>query len=349
MKQREHGHRTKNVFVSEEEEASSSSGSEESESKERKERSKELSHDSMSISSGVSSKSSSSRGQSALSEDSFFVCDSEDEEESESGENLLLMERCTDESMQSFLRRTGARPFSNIENQADEKAREDRSENSSTTLEHDGVQDALSTTGMEIVPAGRCEVSGDPRTCFLCRFGDVKYDGVVSDKMQGLWDLFAENYFSMTDTEGLAAAMYAYYLEEIYEPAMVDGLRLPKWSAWGIYIHITEHMGEPRIFLGESIKELVRLRNALRPFAFAEVGTNEETGEKEYIPRVKISAEIRMLTKQIRELYNSEPQDMFGSCDAFKADPKTMNRFVHMSRVIVEDRTTIESGRGTFS
>lgn len=190
----------------------------------------------------------------------------------------------------------------------------------------------------------RVEESGDDDDeCFLCMFGNVKYDAVVSEKMDGLWSLFADNYFGMTDTQALAATLYSYYLEEIYEPAIAEGQKLPRWSIQGVYHHITEHMGEPRIFVGESIKTLQALRRAMMPFAMKQLGENE------FEPNTRVVAEIRQLTKQIQELYKSEVQDMFGFCDAFKADPRMMNRFVHMSRVVVEKKSHIDSAHGTYS
>jgi hypothetical protein len=166
---------------------------------------------------------------------------------------------------------------------------------------------------------------------------------MVSTKIQALWDILASNYFSTTDTEGLAAAAYAYYLEEIYSEGVANGLDLPRWSEKGMYIHITEHMGDPRIFLGESIKDLSMMRRVLKTMAFRE----DENGQCS--PDIKVVSEIRMLTKQIRDLYMSDPQVMFGYCDAFKADATSMHRLVHMSRITIQDETRIHSSRGTFS
>lgn len=185
--------------------------------------------------------------------------------------------------------------------------------------------------------------SGDPRTCFLCLFGNVQYDSMVSSKLQILWDMLQSNYFSMTDTRGLAAASYAYYYEEIYQQGKAEGLDLPVWSEEGMYIHITQHMGDPRIFLGESIKDLSMLKRVLQNMAF------EEDDEGVCKPNVKVISEIRMLTKQIREMYMSDPQAMFGYCEAFKADTSSMHRLAHMSRVKVHTSASIQSSKGTFS
>jgi len=185
--------------------------------------------------------------------------------------------------------------------------------------------------------------SGNPNTCFLCLFGNVQYDSMVSTKLQVLWEMLASNYFSMTDTRGMAAAAYAYYHNEIYLEGLAEGKDLPKWSSEGMYIHITQHMGEPRIFLGESIKELSNLRRVLTNMSF------EEDEEGICKPNVKIISEIRMLSKQIRELYMSDPQNMFGYCEAFKADASSMHRLSHMSRIKVHENTIIQNSKGTFS
>jgi len=283
----------------------------------------------------------------AITEDSFFVADSsgapsdeaysesssdadeDDDDEGDAGLGDALPEEArhppTAAPQPSF---HDSMPPSR--RRASSQCSSDRGNGSETTLEEAG-------------PALTSEAPADTDECFLCLFGNVQYDAVVSDKLRGLWNLFEENYFSMTDTEGLATSMYAYYLEEIYEPGIAEGQKLPRWSAQGVYYHITEHMGEPRIFVGESIKMLQKIRDAMKPYAIKRMGENE------FKPDTRVVAEIRQLTKQIQDLYRSDPQEMFGFCEAFRADPQTMNRFVHMSRVVVEDRAAIEAAHGTFS
>lgn len=184
---------------------------------------------------------------------------------------------------------------------------------------------------------------GDPRTCFLCQFGNVRYDSVISTDINTLWEMIYSNYFSVADTEGLASAAYAYYYENIYLKAIQNGQDLPQWSERGMYIHITEHMGDPRIFLGESIKNLSMMRRMLYNFCIVK---DEEGTTK---PDIKVCAEVRMITKQILDLYKSDVQNMFGYCESFRADPSQMHRLIHMSRVKFKETAAIESSRGTFS
>lgn len=293
---------------------------------------------------------------SSVSEDSFFVADDQEVEEEEEEEEEENTQNYTESSVgandmeglgpiapRTVPKLPPPRQISQtfegaMDHHVSSQCAPDPNQRSSTTCEG---EPAFSIARHETTVAVR---EGEASECFLCLFGNVKYDTVVSDKMAGLWNLFSENYFSMADTEGLAASMYAYYLEEIYEPGIANGKRFPKWSVEGVYYHITEHMGEPRVFIGESIKMMNKLRDAMVPFAIKRMGENDR-----FKPDTRVVGEIRMMTKMILDLYRAEPQDMFGFCDAFSADPRSMNRFVHMSRVRVEDTSIIEASKGSFS
>lgn len=224
----------------------------------------------------------------------------------------------------------------------------------SRTSSEDGGHHIITENGLQLMPVSNDPMSmaererkygnsGDPRTCFLCQFGNIRYDSMVSTKINELWNLIASNYFETTDTEGLAAAAYSYYVEEIYEEGISNGQDLPRWSEQGMYAHITQHMGDPRIFLGESIKGLSMMKRMLMSMCIQ----TDDAGSMD--ADMKKFAEIRMLTKQMLDLYKSDPQSMFGYCDAFKADPSGMHRLVHMSRVHIQGQTSIQSSRGTFS
>jgi hypothetical protein len=280
---------------------------------------------------------------------SFFADSSEEEEEEEEGSmefaiggDLFTPDPCRGEDTDESSQCTSQKQSCDESDEDDEEGRGYASDEG--TIVHRNRR--------EQHPYDRhASNPGDPRFCFLCTFGNPAADGVVSHKLKCMWQMLQEGYFSVTDTEGLAASVYTYYYEEVYLPSLEEEddttggkCALPKWSPEGVYIHITEHMGDPRIFLGESIKLLKKLTKGLTMFAF------EETSDPgRYKPNARVSSEIRQLIKQTLELYKADPKEMFGYCEAFQTDPRMMNRFVHMNRVIIEDTTHIEANRGTFS
>lgn len=176
----------------------------------------------------------------------------------------------------------------------------------------------------------------DDDVCPLCLSGNTEFDKIACEKAYTMWNLLATTFFSLSSTKMCAHVCYAYYREEWYKPSKWRAKKarergkkikpLPKWSPQGMEKHITEHMGEPRIFLGTSIERMRKLETLMNNFCF------EINGEGELRPNLSVINQIRMLNKHIIDLYKTDPREMYGYCESWEANPKDMNRFINLSR-----------------
>jgi len=175
--------------------------------------------------------------------------------------------------------------------------------------------------------------------CPLCFYGNTEFDKIACEKADAMWKLLATSFFSLTSTRMCAYVCYAHYYEEWYLPSHKRSRKaghsnhLPKWSVDGMYAHITEHMGDPRIYLGTTIERLRKLESLLNRFSF------EKNGEGMARPNLSVINQARMMSKHIIDLYKTDPREMFGYCESWEANPKDINRFVNLTRCKVGTRT----------
>jgi hypothetical protein len=175
--------------------------------------------------------------------------------------------------------------------------------------------------------------------CPLCFYGNTEFDKIACEKADAMWKLLATSFFSLTSTRMCAYVCYAQYYEEWYLPSHKRARKaghsnhLPKWSVDGMYAHITEHMGDPRIYLGTTIERLRKLESLLNRFCF------EKNGEGMARPNLSVINQARMMSKHIIDLYKTEPREMFGYCESWEANPKDISRFVNLTRCKVGTRT----------
>jgi hypothetical protein len=179
--------------------------------------------------------------------------------------------------------------------------------------------------------------------CPLCFYGNTEFDKIACEKADSMWKLLATAFFSLTSTRMCAFVCYAQYYEEWYLPSYKRARKaghsnhLPKWSVDGMYEHITEHMGDPRIYLGTTIERLRKLETLLNRFCF------EKNAEGQARPNLSVINQARMMSKHIIDLYKTEPREMFGYCESWEANPKDINRFVNLTRCRIDSRR-IEGG-----
>ena len=92
-------------------------------------------------------------------------------------------------------------------------------------------------------------------SCFLCRWGNQKYDSVSNDQMNTLLQLIYEN-IGQVDTPFIALAVHAYYKNVIRPSAAGAGQFLPPFRSKAVYICIETHNFDPRIRLAGDIRAL---------------------------------------------------------------------------------------------
>ena len=106
--------------------------------------------------------------------------------------------------------------------------------------------------------------------------------------------------------------MFQYHQYYIVKPALEDEEECMAWPLEVIQEHVLEHMTDPTIELGESIRDQKHIRAALKDKLFVE---NAETGERKI--DLKVAAEVRAYTESISKLYKTSPE----SCIFFNARP----------------------------
>ena len=166
--------------------------------------------------------------------------------------------------------------------------------------------------------------------CFMCIFGNRRYDKVSSPKANKLAELYEQNFGAITN-KALAAIMYKYYFWEIYQHGLETGKRYPKWSAKGVFTHITVHMAqEPRVWISLEIENLQRLIRLMDQFILVE---NPKTGVRSLEPRL-LMARNRAVS-QLLQLYKTNAKTCHGFNDTLKINPKNVAKFFHISNVAI--------------
>lgn len=84
-------------------------------------------------------------------------------------------------------------------------------------------------------------------------YGNTLYDTQLEPAMVRMAKLFEENYIS-TDITHLSHSIHNYFIREIYKQAHAIGKKIPIWTPDQIEEHIINHINDPCVFIGESIK-----------------------------------------------------------------------------------------------
>jgi len=112
-----------------------------------------------------------------------------------------------------------------------------------------GGQDILKRLQKEVnsMMSQLSEVMGTSNECFLCLFGNRKFDKSDTDKVNGMYNILENLLFTDVTLKAIAVEMFGYYQTEIYTPGTRAGFAYPHWSVEGIEKHIRLHMHDPRI------------------------------------------------------------------------------------------------------
>lgn len=111
--------------------------------------------------------------------------------------------------------------------------------------------------------------------CFGCRFTsrvDTKDPDqhIEGDKINVMLQMFGALYGRYTG-EAAARAIHVFFRDEIYGPLIAKGYRIKMWRTWEIYEHFFEHTWDPRIILGEQVRNLRVLSSALHRTTFQKI------------------------------------------------------------------------------
>ena len=112
--------------------------------------------------------------------------------------------------------------------------------------------------------------------CWGCAYGHLVEDQEKHPAAFGLWKLFAQKYGKVDNAE-LFEMMHQYHEYYIRKPAMEDNEDCLPWDVDVIAEHVLNHMTDPVIELGESIRDQRHIRSTLKDDLYEE---NPETGER---------------------------------------------------------------------
>ncbi len=144
--------------------------------------------------------------------------------------------------------------------------------------------------------------------CFGCMFGSPEQDPIHGKKMNTLLKIFEENY-GKTSNLMLARMCHVYFKRHIYIPMKSAGKDIPIWRTKDIQKHFEEHVAEPRIYIGESIKKYKLLSRALHDQLFRQV-PSEETGLPVIIADRNNIRNALLVDKMLNQFYQMRSENM---------------------------------------
>ena len=157
-------------------------------------------------------------------------------------------------------------------------------------------------------------------------WGHRQFDRVASEKLNRLAEIF-DSHFLTSEPKELAHLLHLYYQAEIYLPGSKSGKRFPRWTEDQILIHIEEHILEPRVFVGKSIRKCIKVQRALEMFMFEE---DPETHRRTY--NEKAMRLWLQFNKRQMDLHSCDYKNMFGYSETMQIDPTQLSHVVHGDR-----------------
>lgn len=144
------------------------------------------------------------------------------------------------------------------------------------------------------------------KSCFGCMWKSARQENtaISVNRMNKCIAMIEQNYGTI-DNRYLAKLVHKYFKHKIYLPK--EG-KVPMWRTRTIQDHIEKHTLEPRIFVGESIRNLKKFMAAIGNMTFTE--QVNEAGETHTIPQkdnIKLYLDIH---KRIAEMYKINPKEM---------------------------------------
>lgn len=145
--------------------------------------------------------------------------------------------------------------------------------------------------------------------CFACRFVDKKHAPLNKEKVKKLLRIFEDGY-GHSSNQYLARKCHLYFKKEIYLPMRRRGENIEMWRTKEILIHFTSmtHIIDPRIYIGEMIKELHALQVKTRKFSFKRV--KHRSGVTEEMQNDKAIKSFLDIHSKVMMLFKAEPEKM---------------------------------------
>ena len=162
--------------------------------------------------------------------------------------------------------------------------------------------------------------------CFGCKFGSVTDPTMNGKCMNELISIFKENYFMM-DNLILARICHTYFKKMIWKPMKLK--KKDMWRTREILNHFTNHIEDPCIFLGETIRKYKRVSEALEQMLGRKVTL--EDGSKTVFADHKNIKTMLEVDKFRLLLRSRKPDQMIGHNPNFAID-FSQQKFVNIHK-----------------
>lgn len=152
--------------------------------------------------------------------------------------------------------------------------------------------------------------------CFGCEYGLAEPDE-SQPALQGLWDLFRDNFGREMPNATLAQLMHEFFEQHIRAPMLARGAACPEWSAEAVLEHIEVHLLCPAVTVGvqlQNIKYCERLM--LQGLRLQHAGSGATKVD------LKVLKSVLEVQKHIQSLYNAKPSKQLFYSSFLKLDDR---------------------------
>lgn len=136
--------------------------------------------------------------------------------------------------------------------------------------------------------------------CFGCLFDSSEIKG--QENAYSILIKFIENNYGKCDNYSLSRNAHILFKNTIYLPSIKKKKFIPMWRTKTILKHIEEHILEPRIFFGESIRNWKKYFNEIKD-SISKVIIDEDSGISKKIPDKDVIKNCIEIQKLINDLY----------------------------------------------
>lgn len=190
--------------------------------------------------------------------------------------------------------------------------------------------------------------------CFGCMWTSSNQDSINVNHMNACLRIIDENYGRM-DNAALSKSVHLYFKHNIYLPMKKRGKNIKIWRTGTIKEHIEKHTLDPRIFVGETIREYKEYLEAIKRMSFAHIVYKEDSLDFEdphSIPPPKMrlvlmERNIKCLMdmeKRVTELYKLNPKNLNFYNDDCKINFDSIGKMINMNRNWTIDQSDSDDG-----
>lgn len=144
------------------------------------------------------------------------------------------------------------------------------------------------------------------RLCFGCSFSSsASNDNAVQASKINMLLRMHDDLFGRIDAKTLARMLHLYFMKEIREPLLQNGIVIPVWRTREIHEHFAQHLLDPRIMLGNQIQDYREISGALDRLAFE----RRETGSGVELNKDNLALKLRV-DQHLLRLYSTDATKM---------------------------------------